>query len=179
MRLPLHRRIAGRARVIAGCIRSPADVWLAARMTGWRIAVPLLKWRLPLPRLARLMWTRSRRADRDRAREQRIVTLAEALCGPHGDSVLDNCLERSLVSYRFLSQAGADAELAFGVARDRDDPVRGHAWVRLDGEPVHDTPLALERFQELGAFGRGGALSSTDAPAGAHAASPPLPGRSP
>src|SRR3990170_5626330 len=25
--------------------------------------------------------------------------------------------------------------LAFGVARDRDDPVRGHAWVRLDGEP--------------------------------------------
>lgn len=179
MKLPLHRRIAGRARVIASCIRSPSDVWLAARMTGWRLALPLLKWRLPLPRLARLMWTRSSGAERDRDREGQIVTLAEALCGPHGDSVLDNCLERSLVSYRFLSQAGADAELAFGVARDRDDPVRGHAWVRLDGEPVHDTPLALERFQELGAFGEGGVLSQTPAPSGAPAASPPLPGRSP
>ena len=179
MKLPLRQRIAGRARVIAGCIRSPGDAWLAARMTGWRLAVPLLKWRLPLPRLARLMWTASRRAERDRAREERIVTLSEALCGPHGDRVLDNCLERSLVSYRFLSQSGAEPELAFGMAKDRDDPVRGHAWVRLDGEPVHDTAFALERFEELGAFGRGGVLSPSGEPSGAPAASQPLPGRSP
>jgi transglutaminase superfamily protein len=148
-------------------------------MAGWRLAVPVLKWRLPLPRLARLMWTPSRREQRDRPREERIVTLSEALCGPHGDSVLDNCLERSLVSYRFLSQAGAEPELAFGVARDRDDPVPGHAWVRLDGEPVHDTPFALERFEELGAFGAGGVLSPTGGPAGAPAPTPPLQGRSP
>jgi len=179
MRLPLHRRLAGRARVIRGCIGSPGDLWLAGRMAAWRLAVPLLKWRLPLPRLARLMWAETRRPERDRAREQRIVTLAEALCGPHGGRVLDNCLERSLVSYRFLSQAGADAELAFGVARDRDDPVRGHAWVRLDGEPVHDTVLALERFEELGSFGQGGVLSPSREPSGAPAATPPLPGRSP
>jgi hypothetical protein len=179
VKLPLHRRIAGRARVIGGCIRSPADVWLAARMTGWRLAVPLLKWRLPLPRLARLMWTPGRRANRDRAREERVVTLSEALCGPHGGRVLDNCLERSLVSYRFLSQAGAEPELAFGVAKDRDNPVRGHAWVRLDGEPVHDSALALERFEELGAFGQGGVLSPTDARSGAPAPTRPLPERSP
>lgn len=179
MKLPLHRRIAGRAGVIRGCIRSPGDVWLAARMAAWRLAVPLLKWRLPLPRLARLMWTEARRPERDRAREQRIVTLAEALCGPHGGRVLDNCLERSLVSYRFLSQASAEPELAFGVARHRDDPVRGHAWVRLDGEPVHDSAVALERFEELGAFGQGGVLSPSRGPSGAPAATPPLPGRSP
>lgn len=179
MKLPLHRRIAGRARVILGCIRSPADVWLAARMASWRLAVPLLKWRLPLPRLARLMWTESRGRERDHAREQRISTLSEALCGPHGGRVLDNCFERSLVSYRFLSQAGAEPELVFGVAKDREDPVRGHAWVRLDGEPVHDTALALERFEELGAFGQGGVVSPTREPSGAPAASRPLPDRSP
>jgi hypothetical protein len=179
VKLPLHRRIAGRARVIRGCIHSPGDAWLAVRMTGWRIAVPLLKWRMPLPRLAQLMWTPSRRAERDRAREERIVTLAEALCGPHGDRVLDNCLERSLVSYRFLSQAGAEPELAFGVARSSNDPVRGHAWVMLDGEPVHDSALALDRFEELGAFGQGGVLSPTGARSGAPAAIRPQPGRSP
>ncbi len=179
MKLPLHRRIAGRAGVIRSCIHSPADVWLAARMTGWRLAVPLLKWRLPLPRLARLMWTSSRRAERDLAREEGIVTLSEALCGPHGGRVLDNCLERSLVSYRFLSQAGAEPELAFGVARDRDDPVRGHAWVRLDGEPVHDSLVALERFEELGAFGQGGVLSPSRGRSGAPVATPPQPGRAP
>ena len=172
MRLPLRQRLAGRFRVIRGCIRSPADVWLALRMAGWRLVVPLLKWLVPLPRLARMMWTRSRRAERDPAREQRIVTLAEALCGPHGGRLLDNCLERSLVSYRFLSQAGAEPELAFGVARDKSDPVQGHAWVRLDGEPVHDSVAALERFEELGAFGRAGALSRSGAPSAGPAATP-------
>jgi hypothetical protein len=179
MNLPLHRRVFGRARVVLGCIHSPVDVWLIPRMAAWRLAVPLLKWRLPLPRLARLMWTHGSRPDRDRAREQRIVTLAEALCGPHGRRALDNCLERSLVSYRFLWQAGAEPELAFGVARDRQDPVPGHAWVRLDGAPVHDSLAALERFEELGAFGRGGVLSPNGAPSGAPAATPQLPDRSP
>ena len=176
MKMPLHRRVWGRARVIGGCIRSPADAWLAVRMAGWRLMVPLLKWRLPLPRLARLMWA-GRARERDRARETRIVTLSEALCGPHGGRRLDNCLERSLVSYRFLSQAGAEPELAFGVARDKADPVRGHAWVRLDGQPVHDSPTALERFEEIGAFGPAGALRTNGARSGAPATSPPLPGR--
>jgi len=158
MRRPLHRRLGNRIRVILGCIRSPSDAWLALRILGWRLAVPALKWLLPLPRLARLMWAPRQRDERDPAREERIVTLAEALCGQHGNRVLDNCLERSLVSYRFLSQAGAAPELAFGVSRNRDDPVPGHAWVRLDGEPVHDSAVELERFEELGAFGRDGVL---------------------
>jgi hypothetical protein len=57
--------------------------------------------------------------------------------------------------------------------------VRGHAWVRLDGEPVHDSPVALERFEELGAFGPGGVLSPSGAPSGAPAPTQPLPGRLP
>ena len=175
MNLPLHRRVLGRARVIGACIRSPGDIWLAIRMAAWRLVLPVLKWRLPLPRLARLMWAGRARA-RDEAREEKIVTLAEALCGPHGGQ-LDNCLERSLVSYRFLSQAGAEPELAFGVAKDSADPVRGHAWVRLDGEPVHDSRVALERFEEIGAFGPAGALRTNGAPSGAPATTPPLPDR--
>ena len=177
MKMPLRRRIAGRARVVRGCISSPSDAWLAIRMAAWRVIVPLLKWLLPLPRLARVMWAGRRRAERDRRREERIVTLAETLCGPHGGRLLDNCLERSLVSYRFLSQAGAEPELAFGVARDRTDPVRGHAWVRLDGEAVHDSAASLERFEELGAFGREGLLKPSGAPSGAPAAIPPPPDR--
>ena len=177
MKLPLHRRVLGRARVMRDCVRSASDAWLALRMAGWRLVVPLLKWLVPLPRLARLMWTRARANERDRAREQRIVTLAETLCGPHGGRLLDNCLERSLVSYRFLSQAGAEPELAFGVARDKDDPVRGHAWVRLDGKPVHDSVAALARFEELGAFGRGGVLSQNAVRPDAPAATPSPPAR--
>lgn len=148
-------------------------------MACWRIAVPALKWLLPLPRLARLMWSRRSRPTRDPVREQRIVALSEALCGPHGGRILDNCLERSLVSYRFLSQAGAEPELAFGVAKESAESIPGHAWVRLDGEPVHDSPGSLERFEEMGAFGPGGALNPNRRSSDALATSQRLPGRSP
>ena len=177
MKMRLRHRLLGRMRVIRGCVRSPGDAWLATRMAAWRLAVPLLKWLVPLPRLARLMWAAGRHAERDRAREERIVALAEALCGPHGGRILDNCLERSLVSYRFLSQAGAEPELVFGVAKAANDPVPGHAWIRVDGEPVHDSLAALERFQELGVFGPSGALRPTGETHAVPATSQPPPGR--
>ena len=175
MKEPLRRRLAGRIRDLRRCIRSPSDAWLAGRMALWRLAVPLLKWLLPLPRLARLMWATRGRQERDPAREQRIVALSETLCGPHGGRILDNCLERSLVSYRFLSQAGAEPELTFGVARDKNDPVRGHAWLTLDGQPVHDSLASLEKFEELGTFGAAGALKQTGVPSGVHATTPTPP----
>ncbi len=171
MKAPLRRRLVGRIRDLWSCIDSASDAWLAVRMALWRLAVPLLKWLIPLPRLARLMWATRSRPERDAARERRIVALSEVLCGPHGGRILDNCLERSLVSYRVLSQAGAEPELTFGVARDKNDPVRGHAWLTLDGQPVHDSLASLERFEELGTFGAAGGLKQTGVPSGVRATS--------
>jgi hypothetical protein len=147
------RAFLRRARVLTGSIRSPEDVWLAIRMVGWRMVLPVLKWTLPLPRLARLMWTPSSGKQREPAREERIATLARGLSGPRRGGRFDNCLERSLVAYRYLSRAGAEPELVVGVTRDR--PVRGHAWVRLDGEPVGDS---VDEFEEMTAFGRDGTI---------------------
>jgi hypothetical protein len=50
----------------------------------------------------------------------------------------DNCLERSLVAYRFLGRAGASPQLVIGVARD-ERGVRGHAWVTVDGRPIGES----------------------------------------
>ena len=146
------RAFRRRARVLVGSIRSAADVWLAIRMVGWRLVLPVLKWTLPLPRLARLMWAPSSGKEREPAREDRIATLARGLSGRRRrGGRFDNCLERSLVAYRYLSRAGAEPELVVGVSRD--EPVRGHAWVRLDGEPLGDS---VDEFEEMTAFGRDG-----------------------
>ncbi|MGH2838282.1 MAG: lasso peptide biosynthesis B2 protein [Thermoleophilaceae bacterium] len=152
-------RVVRRLRVLRRSIRTPGDAWLAARMAGWRLVLPVLKRALPLSRLVRLMWSQRHPRPRDPAREERIKTLAEALGGPRRNPRLDNCLERSLVSYRYLARAGAEPELVVGVSRDQ--PVRGHAWVRLDGEPVRD---AVEEFEEITAFGRAGAHATTQPP---------------
>jgi hypothetical protein len=155
-------------------MRSPADAWLALRMVTWRLAVPLLKRLLPLPRLAQLLWKKPRRAERDPAREERVMTLADALSGPRGSRRLDNCLDRSLIGYRFLSHAGADPELVIGVARAGEE-VRGHVWLRLDGVPLRETDDSLEGFEEVAAFGPAGALSARGAPSDVLASIPSRP----
>ena len=126
-------RLWRRARLLRGCMHSPGDGWLALRMVAWRLAMPMLKWALPLPRLVRLMWAEGRRSASE-ADRQRIVTLVHALYGPRGGRLLDNCLERSLVSYRFLAEAGADPQLVVAVS-DAGGALRGHVWVTVDGEP--------------------------------------------
>jgi Transglutaminase-like superfamily len=172
----LPPRLWRRARLLAGCLHSPRDVLLALRMVGWRLAVPPLKWALPLPRLVRVMWTEGRWSTSE-ADRQRIVTLAHALYGPRGGRLLDNCLERSLVTYRFLAEAGADPQLVVAVSDSRG-PVRGHVWVTVDGAPLREDDEPLEEFAPMVMFGRGGvAISGESRPAGPTTTpTPPGPG---
>jgi hypothetical protein len=163
MRLPTRHdmsRVRRRARTLAACIETPSDVWLTARMLAWRIVLPALKYMIPLPRLAGLMWSEARRPPRRAGREQQIATLARGLYGPWELRALDNCLERSLIVYRFLSEAGAAPRLLVGVGKD--DFVRGHAWVTLDGEPVNESRDSLDEFVPILAFGQGGAAQRLD-----------------
>jgi hypothetical protein len=147
----LARRSLRRARALRLGIRTPADAWLATRMLAWRLVLPLLKWLLPLPRLVRLMWA-GRERGREPARERRVIYLARKLSGPGGDGRFDNCLERSLVTYRYLSAAGAEPELVVGV--DGEEDVSGHVWVTLDGQPLHEDGDPLDRFSPVVSFGR-------------------------
>jgi hypothetical protein len=91
------------------------------------------------------------RAERTPARERRIAALAHGLSGPRGVAALDNCLERSLVLYRYLGRSGARPELVVGVGRS-EGSVSGHAWVLLDGETLFETPASLAEFSPIVSF---------------------------
>ena len=165
MRRDLGPRLRRRLALLRGCISTRADAWLATRMVGWKLVLPVLKFVLPLSTLARLMWTESRhRPSADR--EAQIATLATGLYGPRSVRALSNCLERSLVAYRFLSEAGSDPLLVVGVG-SADGDVKGHAWVTLRGEPVDEPPGSLDDFTPVVVFGpRGEATRQIAQPAG-------------
>jgi hypothetical protein len=138
---------------LALAIRAPADGWLAARMLAWRAILPALKYLLPLRRLVRLMDASPRRGERRAEREKRVVELAGRVfdVGRPGDA----CLELSLVTYRYLAAEGADPRLVIAIRSDRGAG-RGHAWVTVDGAPVHDSPAKLEEFESVITFESGG-----------------------
>lgn len=127
---------------------------LAARMLAWRLALPALKRALPLAALARLAWPRRGRRLRVPAREALVLGIAARLYGTGRRD--DNCLERSVLAYRFLAEAGAEPQLACGIRRVNGEVV-GHAWIVLDGRPLAAADEAVEGYTLVAAFGVGGA----------------------
>ena len=115
--------------------------------------LPLLKRALPLQRLAALMWTTGE-SNRSIGEERRIITLSARITRLR-PRLRSNCLERSLLAYRFLARAGADPRLVVGVDT-QEGTVVGHAWVTIDGEPIHEKHDAVESFTRLVEFGPAG-----------------------
>lgn len=133
---------------IRSVVSGPSEVLLSGRMLAWAGVLPVLKRVLPLPRLVALMSPRHRgKADAKRA--ETVVTLARWVYRTR--ALRDNCLERSLITYRYLPAAEGDSLLVLGVRKGDDGPP-GHAWLTLDGQPVHDSASTLERLVPIVAF---------------------------
>ena len=108
------------------------------RVAIWMAVLRMAKLVVPLPYLVRAVRRRARSGPRDAGREARLIATIDRVAAHMRLGVEDNCLERSLVAYRFLAGAGASPELVVGVARD-ERGVRGHAWVTVDGRPVGES----------------------------------------
>jgi hypothetical protein len=133
-------------------VREPAAGWLAIRMLAWRAILPVLERVVPMPTLVRLMGYHPRVRDRN-GEPQRIVELAERVFDNPSSS--QNCLGRSMVTYRYLSKTSVEPQLVIAF-RKGAAPVVGHAWVTVDALPVHDSPDALDEFEPLVIFSSAG-----------------------
>jgi hypothetical protein len=132
-------------------LRSPAGVWLLARMLAWRLVLPLLKRALPLPQLVRLAATPRRR---HRFAPAQVVAASHRLFGTRTPASSD-CLERSVLTYRFLAEVGAQPQLVCGMQRSGGHVI-GHAWVVVGDAPVDEPPDAVARYATVLAFDASG-----------------------
>lgn len=145
------------------------DLGLASRMLPWSAVLPVLKYTRPLPVLAASMWIRRQDSNAPAGVEiRRVARIAHRVTRFRPLPHRDNCLERSLLAYRYLSRAGADPRLVVGVRKD-GEAVAGHVWVEVDGEPVAESREALEGFAPVVAFGANGIPEHiASVPPGAH-----------
>src|SRR5206468_6147077 len=129
-------------------VSGPSEALLATRMLLWAALLPGLKRILPLPRLVSLMAPAHRRAA-DEKRSAAVVTLARWVYKT--GALRDNCLERSLITYRYLPAGNEGSRLLLGVRKGDKGPP-GHAWLTLRGVPVHDSEESLENLVPIVAF---------------------------
>ena len=140
-------------------VHSVSDVILATRALAWALVLPALKHVVSVKTLAAIMHRPPRRSTRDAARERRIITFAHWGARLTRWNTGGNCLERSLIAYRYLCAAGAHPTLVIGVGRDRAGVI-GHAWVLVDGQLVGEPQSAIACYTRAFAFGPDGHLDA-------------------
>lgn len=146
------RSFRGRLRTLRKQVRSPSDALLVLRLLAWRMALAVLKRTVPIATLARLMASPGGRSPRD---SRRIVELVDWLYAPRRDRELGNCLDRSLVLYRFLSQNEPGTRLVLGMRRGSSE-LEGHAWVIAGNRAIGEIPQSDGSFVTLATFGADG-----------------------
>lgn len=139
-----------RLQAVRQGIERPTDVWLAARMITWALVLPALARLVPLSSLARWLW-HEKASEAEERHVERVVMLARAIYGRRRP-LRDNCLSRSLLTYRFLAEASADPRLVVGVRRSGSG-VDGHVWVTLRDDPVHESSASVAEFRPVLVFG--------------------------
>jgi hypothetical protein len=144
--------ISKRATRFRSVVRSPADLWLLARMLGWATALPMAKRRVPLIDLV------ERAAPSRNGHPARNAELAVALARWVYRIPLfrDNCLEKSLLTFHYLPAGERGYRLVLGFRGTARDAPPGHAWLTVDGIPVHDTPQSLAGLTPLVSFDESG-----------------------
>jgi hypothetical protein len=123
--------------------------------------LPALKHLLPVAALAALMQRPPSRVYRDVRLEEQVVTFARWAARLVRWRAGGNCLERGLITYRYLGLAGANPTLVVGVGKNETGAI-GHAWVLVDGEPVSEDLPALALYTPMLAFGPDGFLTNTN-----------------
>ena len=122
------------------------------RLLGWRVLLAALKRTIPIETLVRWMATPGRRSTGD---TRRIVELVNWLYAPRRDRELGNCLDRSLVLYRFLSRNEPGTRLVLGMRRGSSE-LEGHAWVIAGDRAIGAAPADGGSFEPLATFAADG-----------------------
>lgn len=107
------------------------------RMAWWVTALSALVKVSSLPRALQLIAPRetSRRA-RNPLTQRDLSTAIDAVLGINVLALKPNCWKRSVVLHRYLALNGTQTRIVFGVKREADGELKGHAWLELNGEPI-------------------------------------------
>ena len=119
-------------------VREPSSALLVLRMSAWVAALSLLMKFLPLPRALGLVApSRLGPAPRDPEEAQAaLARLLDTLLASDFWFFTPTCWKRAPVLHRYLALRGIETRIVFGVRRDGDDTLSGHAWLERDGRPL-------------------------------------------
>ena len=121
---------------------------MSVRVAAWMLVISMVARLVPLPTLFRLAetkhrWPSSRRLPPEEVarRVDRVLRVGIVKDG--------SCWKRAAVLRRYLLLDGIDTAVVFGVRREGQETLNGHAWLERDGSPFlePETPEYVVTFR--------------------------------
>lgn len=113
-----------------------------ARMASWVMVLSGLVNFCSLPRALRLVSTGTRSKENAGAVDRN--ELSSAIDGVLGADFLvfkPICWKRATVLHRYLALRGVATTIVFGVRKEDDGELKGHAWLEADGQPILESEV--------------------------------------
>jgi hypothetical protein len=116
----------------------PEEAFLLLRMAIWVALLSLLIKFLPLPRVLSIVATRTRvkKPENSRVAQKRLALLLDMILGMNVLCFTPTCWKRAPVLHRYLALSGIETRIIFGVRREKESLLGGHAWLEADGHPL-------------------------------------------
>jgi hypothetical protein len=116
----------------------PAEAFLLLRMAGWVLLLSIAVKVFSLPRALRLVSTKTRlRTETPEGKMQkRLADAIDLLLKTELFILKPICWKRAAVLHRYLALNGIATQILFGVRRDPDGSVNGHAWLEAGGKAI-------------------------------------------
>ena len=118
--------------------RRPGEAFLLVRMATWVVLLSVLIKFFPLPRVLSLIAipARDQKPKRRRITQQRLAQLIDALLGTNVLCFTPTCWKRAPVLHRYLALNGIETRIIFGLRKEKESILAGHAWLEADGRPL-------------------------------------------
>jgi hypothetical protein len=115
-------------------VHDPRSLLLSARMAAWIVLISIVARLVPLSTMFRLAETRRRWAPSALLPAEEIARRIDRVF--HAGLVKDgSCWKRAAVLRRYLLLNGIETEVVFGVRRQSERELDGHAWLEREGAP--------------------------------------------
>ena len=126
---------AGRKTVL-----HPRESMLMIRMAVWIIILSVSLKLTSLPRVLQLVSVRvqSDGPDADQSEAVKLVHAIDLLLGTNFLLFRPSCWKRAMILQRYLALSRIQTTINFGVRKDSNGQVVGHAWLERHGKPMFE-----------------------------------------
>jgi hypothetical protein len=107
-------------------------------MAGWVLLLSIAVKVFSLPRALRLVSTRTRLHSEtpDSETQKRLADAIDLLLKTNVFVLKPICWKRAALLHRYLALNGIPTRILFGMRREPDGSVSGHAWLEAGGGPI-------------------------------------------